>query len=199
MLLQQEGIRKRNIIIYSVKDIHRSGNFSRGGGGSCKNGRLLGNWRGLNFNISMSWYTIKNPLVIINCRIGSALAYECTFSSVSQKSLLCNILIRIGNINSSSMHHFLLKTWSSGIWPFTRAFVVSTKIFPYNCDVNSALHSYNPGTGHYFLMPYLAHCNWPSLFRIFSLKKKIKTIFIRTKRDFVAKDQKYRIELEVCL
>lgn len=33
MLLQQEGIRKRNIIIYSVKDIHRSGNFSRGGGG----------------------------------------------------------------------------------------------------------------------------------------------------------------------
>lgn len=33
MLLQQEGIRKKNIIIYSVKDIHRSGNFSRGGGG----------------------------------------------------------------------------------------------------------------------------------------------------------------------
>lgn len=129
----------------------------------------------------MSWYTIKNPLVIINCRIGSALAYECTFSFVSQKSLLCNILIRIGNINSSSMHHFLLKTWSSGIWPFTRAFVVSTKIFPYNCDVNSTLHSYNPGTGHYFFMPYLAHCSWPSLFRIFSLKKKILNYFYPNK------------------
>lgn len=36
MLLQQEGIRKRNIIIYSVKDIHRSGNFSRGGGGRAR-------------------------------------------------------------------------------------------------------------------------------------------------------------------
>lgn len=141
----------------------------------------------------MSWYTIKKPLVIINCRIGSALAYECTFSFVSQKSLLCNILIRIGNINSSSMHHFLLKTWSSGIWPFTRAFVVSTKIFPYNCDVNSALHSYNPGTGQCFSMPYLA-----VIVSFFSFKKPL-TIFIRTKCDFVVKDQKYRIELEVCL
>lgn len=34
---------------------------------------------------------------------------------------------------------------------------------------------------------------------VFSRKKKTLPIFIRTKRDFVAKDQKYRIELEVCL
>lgn len=40
MLLQQEGIRKRNIIIYSVKDIHRSGNFSRAGGG----GEVVQEW-----------------------------------------------------------------------------------------------------------------------------------------------------------
>lgn len=144
MLLLHDGIRKRGHIIYS--EIHRSGHFSVEGGGSCKNGWLLGNGRGLNFNSLMTWYTVKKPLVI-NYQIGSALAYECTFSFVSQKSLLCNILIRLGNINSSSMHHLLFKTWSSGIWPFTRAFVVFYEDISVNWDVNSALHSYNPGTG----------------------------------------------------
>lgn len=163
------------------------------GGGACKNGLLLRNWRGVNFNSLMSWYTIKKRLVI-NCQIGSALAYKCTFSFVSQKSLLCNILIRLGNINSSSMHHFLLKTWRSGIWPFTRAFIViyfRTIVMSILLSIHTAPEQANKFWSHIWFIAIDCHCLGGFFW------KKL-TIFIRTKRDFVAKDQKYRIELKVC-
>lgn len=129
-------------------------------GGACKNGLLLRNWRGVNFNSLMSWYTIKKRLVI-NCQIGSALAYKCTFSFVSQKSLLCNILIRLENINSSSMHHFLLKTWRSGIWPFTRAFVViyfRTIVMSILLSIHTAPEQANKFWSHIWFIVIDCHC-----------------------------------------